>query len=121
MTVGEVLTLTDRRNPNLYSQEEKLHWLSEAEGMVWNAMELFSGTEGSYPGLTEKDFPDRELLLPESFTGLYELWLEGAMHYADQDYLLYNNAIARFNARWKEFFAWCCRTIPQPARSIRYL
>ena len=43
------------------------------------------------------------------------------MYYADQEYLLYNNAMTRFNALWRDFFAWCCRTIPQPAKSIRYL
>ena len=121
MTVGEALARMDRANPNLYSQEEKLYWLSEAEGMVWGALEAFHAVLGPFPGLEEKDFPDKKLLLPESFTGLYGLWLEGAMHYADQDYLLYNNAMARFNALWKEFFAWCCRSIPQPAKSIRYL
>lgn len=121
MTVGEALALTDRRNPNLYSQEEKLRWLSEAEGMVFGALEAFHAVLGPYPGLQEGDFPDKKLLLPTAYTGLYYLWLEGSMHYADQDYLLYNNAMARFNALWKEFFAWCCRTIPQPAKSIRYL
>ena len=121
MTVGEALARMDRANPNLYSQEEKLHWLSEAEGMVWGALEAFHAVLGPFPGLEEKDFPDKKLLLPESFTGLYGLWLEGAMHYADQDYLLYNNAMARFTALWTDFFAWCCRSIPQPAKSIRYL
>ena len=121
MTVGEALELTDRRFPNLYSREEKLAWLQEGEGMVWGALEAFHAVLGPFPGLGAEGWPDQSLLLPKAYTGLYVLWLEGAMHYADQEYLLYNNAMARFNGLWKEFFAWCCRTIPQPARSIRYL
>lgn len=35
MTVREVIEAADRRKPNLYSREEKLRWLEEAEGMVW--------------------------------------------------------------------------------------
>ena len=35
MTVREVIEATDRRKPNLYSREEKLRWLEEAEGMAW--------------------------------------------------------------------------------------
>lgn len=121
MTVGEALELTDRRFPNLYSREEKLAWLQEVEGMVWGALEAFHAVLGPFPGLEAEGWPDQGLLLPKAYTGLYVLWLEGAMRYADQEYLLYNNAMARFNGLWKEFFAWCCRTIPQPARSIRYL
>ena len=34
MTVREVIEAADRRKPNLYSREEKLRWLEEAEGMV---------------------------------------------------------------------------------------
>ena len=121
MTVREALELTDRRRPNLYSREEKLRWLSEVEGMVWGALEAFHAVLGTYSGLESGDWPNKKLLLPQAFTGLYFLWLEGSMYYADQEYLLYNNAMARFNALWRDFFAWCCRTIPQPAKSIRYL
>ena len=121
MTVREALELTDRRRPNLYSQEEKLRWLSEAEGMVWGALEAFHAVAGSFSGLENSDWPDRKLLLPQPFTGLYYLWLEGSMYYADGEYLLYNNSMTRFNSLWRDFFAWCCRTIPQPAKSFRYL
>ena len=111
MTVREALELTDRRRPNLYSREEKLRWLSEAEGMVWGALEAFHAVLGPFPGLESSDWPNRKLLLPQAYTGLYFLWLEGSMYYA----------MTRFNALWRDFFAWCCRTIPQPAKSIRYL
>ena len=42
MTVREVMEATDRRRPNLYSREEKLRWLEEAEAMVWGALAAFS-------------------------------------------------------------------------------
>ena len=121
MTVREVIEAADRRKPNLYSREEKLRWLEEAEGMVWGALEAFHAVRGPFEGFSADAWPDRQLVLPKPFTGLYYLWLEGSVSYADQDVTLYNNAMSRFNALWREFFAWCCRTIPQPAKSIRYL
>lgn len=121
MTVREVIEATDRRKPNLYSREEKLRWLEEAEGMAWGALEAFHAVSGSFGGISVEDWPDKTLILPRAFTGLYYLWLEGSICYADQDFTLYNNAMSRFNALWREFFAWCCRTIPQPGKSLRYL
>ena len=120
MTVREAIDGIDRRRPNLYSREEKLGWLEEAEGMVWGALEAFHAVKGPFPGFRQEDWPYKKLILPKAFTGLYLLWLEGSIHYADQEFSLYNNAMSRFNALWKEFFAWCCRTIPQPGKSLRY-
>ena len=51
MTVREVIEAADRRKPNLYSREEKLRWLEEAEGMVWGALEAFHAVRGSFEGL----------------------------------------------------------------------
>ena len=121
MTLGEVIESTDRRVPNLYSREEKLRWLEEAEGMVWGALEAFHAVTGPFRGFRPEDWPEKKLVLPQAFGGLYFLWLEGSIHYADREFFLYNNAMSRFNALWKEFFAWCCRTIPQPGKSLRYL
>ena len=121
MTVREVIEAADRRKTNLYSREEKLRWLEEAEGMVWGALEAFHAVRGSFEGFDLEAWPDKQLMLPKPYTGLYYLWLEGSISYADQDFTLYNNAMSRFNALWREFFAWCCRTIPQPGKSFRYL
>ena len=121
MTVREVMEATDRRRPNLYSREEKLRWLEEVEAMVWGALEAFHAVSGPYPGLRQEDWLGKKLMLPQAFTGLYFLWLEGSIYYADQEFSLYNNAMSRFNALWKEFFAWCCRTIPQPGKALRSL
>ena len=76
MTVREVMEATDRRRPNLYSREEKLRWLEEAEAMVWGALEAFHAVSGPYPGLHQEDWPGKKLMLPQAFTGLYFLWLE---------------------------------------------
>ena len=85
------------------------------------ALEAFHAVRGSFEGFDLEAWPDKQLMLPKPYTGLYYLWLEGSISYADQDFTLYNNAMSRFNALWREFFAWCCRTIPQPGKSFRYL
>ena len=102
MTVREVIEAADRRKPNLYSREEKLRWLEEAEGMVWGALEAFHAVRGSFEGFDLEAWPDKQLMLPKPYTGLYYLWLEGSISYADQDFTLYNNAMSRFNALWRE-------------------
>ena len=106
-----------KRIPYLVIVGEK----EEAEGMVWGALEAFHAVRGSFEGFDLEAWPDKQLMLPKPYTGLYYLWLEGSISYADQDFTLYNNAMSRFNALWREFFAWCCRTIPQPGKSFRYL
>lgn len=117
MTPAQVLKIADSRFPNLYGSQEKLGWLEEVEGMVHGTLEAFHAVRGSFEGLQSQ----QQLLLPRGYSALYLLWLEGSIHYADQEYGLYNNAMARFNTLWREFFAWCCRTIPQPGKSIRYI
>ena len=57
MTLGEVIESTDRRVPNLYSREEKLRWLEEAEGMVWGALEAFHAVTGPFRGFRPEDWP----------------------------------------------------------------
>ena len=78
MTVREVIEAADRRKPNLYSREEKLRWLEEAEGMVWGALEAFHAVRGPFEGFSADAWPDRQLVLPKPFTGRSDLWLEGA-------------------------------------------
>ena len=55
MTVREVIEATDRRKPNLYSREEKLRWLEEAEGMAWGALEAFHAVSGSFGGISMEE------------------------------------------------------------------
>ena len=52
MTVREVIEAADRRKPNLYSREEKLRWLEEAEGMV----SVRAQGEGDRGSMTQDEF-----------------------------------------------------------------
>lgn len=121
MTVREVIEAADRAQAQPLQPGGKAAVAGGGRGHGLGALEAFHAVRGSFEGFDLEAWPDKQLMLPKPYTGLYYLWLEGSISYADQDFTLYNNAMSRFNALWREFFAWCCRTIPQPGKSFRYL
>ena len=98
MTALEAIRSVDEKLHNGYSQADKLRWLSQAEGMV----RLMLGRCGAdAPQATVE--ADTVLLAPVPYQQLYSRYLEAQIHYANQEYLKYNNAMALFSALWQDY------------------
>lgn len=98
MTAQEVIAWVDGRLHNTCSQEEKLRWLAQAEDMV-RALHARCGKNPPITPVTA----DTALLAQGVFEALYTHYLEAQLHYASQEYLKFNNAMALYSSLWQEY------------------
>lgn len=94
MTAGQVLTRVDSLLPNAYTREEKLRWLLQAEGTLIREVLQPVDRETSAPeGLEEST----ALTAGTPYDGLYDLYVQAQIHYADGDMARWNNAMTLWN------------------------
>lgn len=125
MTPNKVIEIIDRLKPNSYSEEDKLRWINELDGMVktlvlqWDEKYLAEIktqyenkviTEEKYNALIEKTKPysypndmDKELLISDPFDGVYALYLEAKIDFYNKEYGNYNNSAMAFEALFSEY------------------
>ncbi len=89
LTVSAVLQQVDTLLPNGYTAQEKLRWLTQAEGFVRAAVYGLDGTVS----LTEAD----TLTAPPPYEELYRHYVEAQIHYCNGEMSRYNNAAAMWN------------------------
>ena len=125
MTPNKVIEVVDRLKPNAYSEEDKLRWISELEGMVVRLVFQWDETylaeveakykskeikEDEYKEILNKTKPfvypedmDKELLIPAPFDDVYNLFLCAKIDYYNREYTNYNNSAMMFEARYTEY------------------
>lgn len=99
MTPNKVIERIDRLKPNSYSEEDKLSWINELDGMVQRLV-IQSDTinQYSYP----EDL-DKELIIPPPFDDVYALFIEAKIDYYNREYANYNNSATMFDAQFSEY------------------
>lgn len=99
MTPNKAIEIVDGLRPNSYSEEAKLGWISDLDGMVKRLVIQESEViPYSYP-----EDMDKELLISAPFESLYSLYLETMIDYHNREYGNYNNSAAMFEARFTEY------------------
>ena len=79
MTVSQVIQAVDEVKPNAFSNEEKIRWLNEVEGMVQTEVLLFASEEViTYSYEQDKD---AQLLVQPPHDKLYPAYLEARVDY----------------------------------------
>ena len=115
MTAREAMDWVDGKKHNVYSEADKLHWLTRAEAMAGQLAERF----GMVPAVLSLT-PETELSIPAPWDQIYLRWLEAQIDYANQEYLKYNNAMAVFNALWSEYANKTAREHLRPRRVYQF-
>lgn len=99
MTPNKAIEIVDRLKPNSYSEEDKLRWINELDGMVQRlVIQTDKIKEYSYP-----DDMDTELLITAPFDDCYTLFLEAKIDYYNREYANYNNSALMFEAQYNEY------------------
>ena len=99
MKANKVIEIVDGLVPNTYSEEDKLRWINELEGMAQRlVIQADEIKQLSYP-----DDMDTELLIPAPFDDVYALFVEAKIHYHNQEYARYNNTALMFEAQYNEY------------------
>lgn len=133
MTIIDAINRIDALKPNVYSQSEKIDWLSAIDGMIKRTVMDFYYPSRPIPEEPEEneteqasewrpirckhekpkpepfvpyteDTPlDTVLLAYAPFDDLYIYWLESKIDYANGEYAKYNNSVSRFNEAFSMF------------------
>ena len=99
MTPNKVIEIIDRLKPNPYSEEDKLRWINELDGMVQRlVIQADDIKQLVYP-----DDMDKELLIPAPFDDCYTFYLEAKIDYHNREYANYNNSASMFEAQYSEY------------------
>lgn len=94
MTAGQVLDRVDSLLPNAYTREEKLRWLLQAESTLVREVLRPIDRKTAAP---EKLEEDTALTAKAPYDGLYDLYIQAQIHYADGDTARWNNAMVLWN------------------------
>lgn len=99
MTPNKAIEIVDRLKPNAYSEEDKLRWINELEGMVQRlVIQTDDVKQYAYP-----EDMDKELLIPAPFENAYPLYLEAQIDYYNKEYGNYNNSVLMFDSIYSEY------------------
>ena len=113
MTVQDVLTNVDTVKPNSLDDGVKLMWLNEVENNVYKIMMLRKGSENlKKPHLNLEDI-NREMLLPDEYSGIYTYYVSAMIDYSNAETTRYNNSMIMYNSKMSEFENYWYRTHPQ--------
>ena len=125
MTIQQVISKVDELRPNQYTNEMKVKWLTQIDGLVWEVIvkthERPEGLREEFTGYDEERMTE-ELLAPDVWAAVYEWWLYAQMDLANMELQKYENDMAMYNTAWRELEAWWNRTyMPvQRVRAIEY-
>lgn len=128
MTPNKAIEIVDRVKLNSYSEEDKLRWINELDGMVkrlvfqWDEAYLkeietlyksdktTEKDKEEYKGIIEKAKPysypedmDTKLLITEPFENVYPLYLEAQIDFHNREYDHYNNTLTMFDGIYTEY------------------
>ena len=105
MTIQEAISLTDSKKANMMTSDDKIRYLSELEGKLYN--EIFKKHAGltvqTCPVYTSTTSVSTELLVPAPYDMVYVYWLMCQIDVDNQEMDKYNNDRALFENAWTEF------------------
>lgn len=99
MTPNKAIERVNSVSPDAYSDENKLQWISELDGMV---RRLVYQTQEAAPYRYPEDM-DTELLVPAPFDGVYELYIMSKVDFHNQEWGKYNNSATVFHSLFDDF------------------
>lgn len=123
MTIQAAIDRIDEMKPNVFTDEQKIAWLSEVDAYVFK--EILLTHEGMPQGLTFVGYDqdtelDTVLLAPEPYHGIYEHYLAAQMDNKNREMGEYAKSMAAFNAAWQTYADYYNRTHKPIARVTQF-
>ena len=116
MTPNKAIERVNSVAPDVYSDENKLQWISELDGMVKRL--VYQETEFE-PYKYPEDM-DTELLVTAPFEGVYEAYIMAKVDFCNREWQKYNNSASSFHAMFEDYKkAYIRENMPKPAGSLR--
>lgn len=112
MKLIEAINRVDSLIPNTYSKMEKVAWLSNLDTDI--KTQIIDNYEGAdqvtFAGYNENTPGDTVLLAAAPHDIMYLLWLEAMIHYHNEEFKKYNNALNMYNTAYSDFSKYYLRT-----------
>ena len=101
-TMNTVIERVDKVKPNAFDADIKLGWLSKVEGTI--STEVYGMAEPRVPRVPED--ADEELMAPEAFDDIYDLYLSAMIDFHNREYEEYNASATLFHERMQALKTW---------------
>jgi hypothetical protein len=113
MTIQEAIDRIDETKPNMFSDQQKVAWLSEVDSYIFR--ELIKTHEGSPAGIDFVGYDldtkmDTKLLAEEPYHDIYETYLAMRMDYKNRETGEYAKSRNAFNGAWQTYADYYNRT-----------
>ena len=108
MTIRQALDQLDKQQPNDYTEQEKLVWLSQLDGQaVCEVFLTHTDPPCSVPPCYEaQDNLDQNLLIPPPYDQIYPVYLGMQIDRCNGELSRYDSAAQLFNNLYLTFQAW---------------
>lgn len=120
MTINAALEAVDALQPNAFSREEKLAWLSRAEGFVKTQILDTCQDPPAFSGYSSQTDPETVLLVPAPFDELYLRYIQAQMDSANGELTRYGNAAALYNSLFCAYRNYYIRTHTPVGGKLNY-
>ena len=119
MTLDQSINAFDQLQPNAFTRAEKLRWLAELDGQVWQEILRWRGQASPVPVYDEDTPGDTVLAIPEPYCGIYTVYLAMQADRLNGEIARYNNDAALFHSQMQSFRAhWMRTNAPAPAVNL---
>lgn len=110
-TIREAIDRVDKLMPNQYTEEQKLLWLSEIDGMINNdVIQTHQAGAEALAAYTTEDM-DKQLLVGHPYgRQLYEHWLMAQICLENGEMAKYNQQITLYNGMYQNYSDWYNRS-----------
>lgn len=110
MKAMDVIDRVDMMEPNAFSPEQKLRWLSNLDGKVFTEV-ILTHEGGKLDALPDYQTGQEELLIPRPYgEDIYYNYLMAMMDAENQETQRYNRRITMYNSNMQQFTNWYNRT-----------
>ena len=104
MTIDQAIDICDRQKPNGYTMEDKIHWLSNLDQMIFDEIiERHEGGPEKFEGYADNVNGSTELLADNAYADMYVKWLFAQIDFANAELARYNHSMAMFNALYEAY------------------
>lgn len=122
MKIRDAIERIDSHKHNIYTQNDKIAWLSRLDSMVKTLIiDAHEGGESvEFTGYDDSTDLNTEMLVPAPFDEMYLRWLEAQIDYSNGEYGKYNNAITMYQTAYDAYANHYRRTHMPKSTAIKY-
>lgn len=122
MKISEAIERLDELKSNMYSEPEKIRWLSQLDTMIRKLIidTHVGGEDCVFSGYDENTDKDTVLLAGAPFDDIYIFYMAAQIDLANMEYDRYNNSVMIFSDKYQDFADWYHRTHMPKGSQIRF-